>query len=113
MHRIRLETRAGTAVVSADGELDAFVASELEDVFEAASDSSRLVADLTDVSFLDSTVLGLVVRALRKVGERGGEARVVLPRGSARRIFEITTLDQVLPLAPSCEAALAELSEAG
>lgn len=99
--------------MSADGELDAFAAPELERAFRTASISDRVVADLGAVSFLDSTALGLVVRALREVGERGGDARVVLPRSSARRIFEITTLDRALPLAASCEVALAELARTG
>ena len=36
-------------------------------------------------------------------------ARVVLPESSARRIFEITTLDRVLPIAPSRRDALRDL----
>ena len=43
------------------------------------------------------------------MGERDGEIRVVLPRSAARRIFEITTLDRVLPVSPSLKHALAEL----
>jgi len=37
------------------------------------------------------------------------EVQVVLPSGSARRIFEITTLDRVLPVAPSRDEGLAAL----
>ena len=62
------------------------------------------------MSFLDSTALGAVVRSFRELGERGGEALVVLPATAARRIFEITTLDRVLPTAPSRAAAIAALS---
>ena len=64
------------------------------------------------MSFLDSTALGVVVRELRAANERGREARIVLPRGPARRIFEITTLDRVLPVAPGLAEALAELTPA-
>jgi anti-sigma B factor antagonist len=69
--------------------------------------------DLAAVSFLDSTALGLVARVVREIRERGGEARVVLPASSARRIFEITTLDRVLPVTGSREEGLAELAAAG
>ena len=100
---------AGVSVVSARGELDAFAAPDLTSCFEE-SDGLALLVDLTDVSFLDSTALGVIARAVRTCRERGRAARVVLPATSARRIFEITTLDRVLPVAGSRASALAELA---
>jgi anti-sigma B factor antagonist len=64
------------------------------------------VADLGPVTFLDSTALGLVVRAVRELTEAGAEVRVVLPGGHARRIFELTSLDRLLPIAESRSAAI-------
>ena len=58
---------------------------------------------------MDSTALGVLVRAFKDAAGRGVGARVVLPRSAARRIFEITTLDRVLPVAESSSAALREL----
>jgi anti-sigma B factor antagonist len=110
MHRVRVDTGRGVAVVNAEGELDAYAAPELTDGLAEVADAPAVVLDLSRVSFMDSTVLGLVVRAVRELGERKGEVRVVLPRTSARRIFELTMLDQVLPVAGSLEDALAELS---
>jgi anti-anti-sigma factor len=95
-----------SVVVAASGELDAFVAPELSAAFDRAG-LGRLVADLSAVSFMDSTALGLVVRAVRNRLQDGEEARIVLPAGTARRIFEITTLDRALPVSPSLEDALA------
>lgn len=108
MHSVELERIGDAAVVSATGELDAFVAPDLEGAFAEAAHSARVVVDLGSVSFLDSTALGIVVRALREIGQGGGAATIVLPRGSARRIFEITTLDRVLPVAEDREAAFGE-----
>jgi anti-sigma B factor antagonist len=105
-----VDTEPGVAVVSAEGELDAYAAPELTASFEDVARAENVVADLARVSFMDSTALGLVVRAVRELGERGAAVRVVLPQTSARRIFEITMLDQVLPVAASREDALAELS---
>src|SRR5918995_242274 len=70
----------------------------------------RLVVDLARVSFLDSTALGAVVRSLREIDKRGGKALIVLPRSSARRIFELTTLDRALPVAESRARALESLT---
>ena len=65
--------------------------------------------DLAGVAFLDSTVLGTVVGALRRIREADGALVVVLPETPARRIFEITGLDQVLSVQPSRAEALAAL----
>ena len=110
VHQIDLHKNGGATVVAASGELDAFVADDLADVFVRASQDTRVIVDLEAVSFMDSTALGILVRAVRDVDVRNGEIRVVLPTGTARRIFEITTLDRVLPVSESVGQALAELA---
>ena len=111
MHRIRIERDRETVVLSAHGELDAYSAPELtERLAEAQGDGALpLVVDLTAVSFMDSTALGVIVRALKTAGDGSSWARVVLPTSAARRIFEITTLDRALPVAASRADALLEL----
>jgi anti-sigma B factor antagonist len=109
VHRVRVAKEERATVVVASGELDAFVEDDLTKAFAKAASDPRIVVDLTAVSFMDSTALGLVVRAVRDVESQGGAIRVVLPDGTARRIFELTTLDRVLPVAGSRPQALAEL----
>jgi len=112
MHRVETDRRDGIVVISAGGELDAFAAPDLSAAFASDESARGLVVDLDSVSFLDSTALGVVVRELRRAAERGCAARVVLPRGPARRIFEITTLDRALPVAAGLPQALAALTPA-
>jgi anti-sigma B factor antagonist len=103
-----------TAVITLRGELDAHDAPRLREAFtsalgelgETGEAEPRLVLDLTGVAFMDSTALGAVVGALRRVREAGGDMPVVLPDTPARRIFEITGLDQVLSVYPTRAAAL-------
>ena len=109
MHRIELETDGDPVTLTAAGELDAFVAPDLIAAFDEIGDAAAVLFDLSSVTFLDSTALGLIVRTVREIGERAGEARVVLPASSARRIFEITTLDRVLPVSESAAEARAQL----
>jgi anti-sigma B factor antagonist len=112
VHRIDVDENGNATVVAASGELDAFVAGDLDEAFAQTTGESRLVVDLGAVSFMDSTALGILVRAVRAVDAREGEVRVVLPKGTARRIFEITTLDRELPVSESLGEALAELGSA-
>lgn len=111
MHRIRIDHEPEAVVLTAEGELDAYAAPELVAGLDEAGRPGPLVADLSRVSFMDSTALGAIVRALKDSADRGVQARVVLPETTARRIFEITTLDAVLPVAPSRAEALRELRD--
>jgi anti-anti-sigma factor len=109
MHGVRTERVGRVAIVNASGELDAFAAPDLEAAFGDVHGADRVLADLASVSFMDSTVLGLLVRHVRELGEAEVGVRVVLPRGTASRIFEITTLDRVLPVARDRASALEDL----
>ena len=109
MHDVVIEQSGSAWIVRGTGELDAFAAPDLASAFLELGEAVSVLADLTRVSFLDSTALGVIVRGVRELGERGVLVRVVLPQGSARRIFEITTLDQALPVAPTQQAALEAL----
>ena len=113
MHRLTVERSSGVAVVVARGELDAYSAPDLEAAFTDVGAETAVVFDLDAVSFLDSTALGAVVRAVRHIRERRARALVVLPRGPARRIFEITALDGALPVAESRAEALRSLTTEG
>jgi anti-sigma B factor antagonist len=110
MHDVSIRQQEGTAVVLASGELDAYAAPDLVAAFAALADSPSVVADLTRVSFLDSTALGEIVRAARARDELGAGLRIVLPEGPARRIFEMTQLDRTLPVAATRSAAIGELA---
>jgi anti-sigma B factor antagonist len=106
-----LEIVEGEArVVTLRGELDAHDAPNLRAAFAEAVDGApagaRVVLDLAQVSFLDSTALGCIVGLMRRVAEAGGELRVVLPGAPTVRIFEITGLDAVLRTYPTRAAAL-------
>jgi anti-anti-sigma factor len=109
MHAVDIEQSGSAAVVRGTGELDAFAAPELEAAFVEVQGTGSVLTDLSRVSFLDSTALGVIVRGVRTLADEGTRVQVVLPEGSARRIFEITTIDRVLPVAATRQAALEAL----
>ena len=110
MHRVVLDRDGEAAIVEATGELDAFAAPDLSRAFAELMGERQVLADFERVAFMDSTVLSLIVRATRDLTDAGASIRVVLPSGPARRIFEITALDRVLPVAESRSSALAALA---
>jgi len=97
-----------TTVVTCSGELDAYTAPNLRETVHATRAATELlVLDLTATTFIDSSGLGVLVGAHRRMRERGGELRLVRPAPLVARIFELVGLEAVLDLRASRDEALA------
>ncbi|QSB14312.1 STAS domain-containing protein [Natronosporangium hydrolyticum] len=100
---------AGYTVVEARGEVDVYTASVLRqrliEVIEGGS--HRVVVDLRRVDFLDSTGLGVLVGALKRLRMAGGELGLVCDNEKLLKVFRITALDRVFALHETVEAATA------
>ncbi|HLM65510.1 MAG TPA: STAS domain-containing protein [Acidimicrobiales bacterium] len=107
--RTEVSEIAGWTVVSIFGELDVATAPALREKLIAlvGDGSTQVVLDLEGVDFLDSTGLGTIISALKRVRTHGGDMRLVCTQGRIRRLFEITGLDKAVPLLPSLDAAVA------
>lgn len=102
----------GVVLLRASGEIDLHVAPALRDRLRAAVDEAdrAVILDLSDVSFLDSMALSVIVGAGKRARARQAEIRLVVPRPEIRRVFEITLLDRVFPLDESPEGSLETIS---
>jgi anti-sigma B factor antagonist len=107
---LQLATRheGDVSVVSARGEVDVFTAPGLDTELDAliADGHARLVVDLSDVAFLDSTGLGVLVKALKHAREAGGWLHLVVTSDRIRKIFEITGLDASIPIFDTARDAI-------
>jgi anti-sigma B factor antagonist len=94
-------------VVVLAGEVDIYSVPELRSRFESFAEAGcrRIVLDLTDVDFVDSSVLGVLIHRSRLVAEAGGWMRIVCPRGQVLRVLQITGLDKQLEVFDDVEAA--------
>ena len=99
----------GVAVVALAGEVDLYTAPRFKDVlFQAIDEGGALVVvDLTGVSFIDSTALGLLVSGGRRLEQTAGALAIGCPDARIRRILEITGLDTVFGIYSSRGEALA------
>jgi anti-sigma B factor antagonist len=98
---------SGCAVVVATGEIDLYTAPALRDALvKAGESSSRIVIDLTDVTFVDSTGLGVMLGALGRARDTDRSVSLVGPTDMVKRVLQITHLDQVFPTYALLEEAL-------
>lgn len=98
------------AVVRLTGRLDLLSAGDVKELLArtVAQGHNRLVLDLGDTSFIDSSGLGAIIGGLKAARLAGGDLRIARPGHQARVVLELTTLDRVLKPYESVEEALAE-----
>jgi anti-sigma B factor antagonist len=97
-----------THVISVSGEVDLFTAPEFKQRVAAAIDggAERVIVDLSATIFIDSSSLGVLIGAHRRLKGRGGALVVVCENEAIVKTFRITGLDGVFTLVPSLADAL-------
>ena len=103
------------AILVVGGEVDFEVSPQLKARMTKTIKAGRrrLVLDLSDVTFIDSTAIGVIAGAVEKLDEAGGGSlAIVCTHDKVMQIFEITGLDSVITVHPSREEALAALAVA-
>jgi len=104
-----------TCVLTVSGEIHVTTAPEFsERLNEAIASGARaLVIDMTEVAFIDSTGLSVLLNGLRRATRADGRLALVITNPTVRRLFEITKLDSTFDLQPTREAALARVQGGG
>jgi anti-sigma B factor antagonist len=87
-------------VLALKGEVDLATAPDVREMLIRLVSSGivRIVVDLSDVTFIDSSGLGVLAAAAKRLDAANGWLRVRKPAPQARQILELTALDQVLEL---------------
>ena len=107
-HPVRgIDRRNGAVVIHLVGELDLYNAHLARDALLGAAGSSpeRLVVDLSKVTFIDSTGLGVLVETRTRLSNRRAFL-LVAPGVETRRALEISGLDRHFALHDTLDGAL-------
>ena len=82
------------------GEVDLYTAPALRERIASLIDGGvrRLVVNLEEVGFLDSSGLGVLIGALRRLKEHDGVLRLVCNEGSTLKVLTVTGLDKVFQI---------------
>ena len=104
---MQIATTPGTDryVITVSGEVDLATSPELDVAIIAAINSgiSSVAIDLTAVSFMDSSGLGVIVRGLKRCREADIDLDLVITNERVLKVFSITGLDQVIPIHASID----------
>lgn len=85
------------------GQIEAYVLKSLSE------GDKKLIIDMTNVSFIDSTGIGVIAYSFGKISQSGAQARIVGAHGIVKDVFKLTHLDQVLKFADTVDDAVASM----
>jgi anti-sigma B factor antagonist len=100
-----------THLIAVTGEVHVSTAPEFSERLNdaIAGGKTGVVIDMTDVAFIDSTGLSVLLNALRRVTRNQGALSLAVSNPTVLRLFEITRLDTTFDIAPTREEAIARL----
>ncbi len=98
------------ALITAVGEIDLDTCDQVADAVSSvlAAGGRRVLLDFSEVTFIDSSGLAVLVRAHRQAQSVGARFAVVHPTPQTRKLITVLGLDQLLHIHDSREQALAE-----
>lgn len=99
----------GVAIVAPRGDLDMATVQDVRRALAGLLDrgQSRLLVDLDDVGYIDSSGIGALIGAMKQARAAGGDVRLCALQDDVRAIFEITRLAQAMSIHPTRQEALA------
>lgn len=97
-----------TSMIMLEGEVDVYTAPQLKQriIDMLDNDTTNIIVDLSDVEYLDSTALGVLIGGLKRLREKDGSLDLICPNPRIRRIFEITGLDKIFDIYGNKDEAL-------
>ncbi len=102
MDELKISVTAGPAhtLVTVAGECDLHTGRQLRDVLtsEVSRGVRRLILDLSELAFMDSTGMQVLLSARTVLIVRGGILALVSPQPVVARILELTGADQIIPV---------------
>jgi anti-sigma B factor antagonist len=103
-----VDSESGLPVLRAWGEIDVASAPDFHaSLYEViGQDADTIVVDLSDVSFIDSTGLGVLVGAETQAREEGKGLRLVVTQPQILRLLELTGLDEVFTVVSNTRDAV-------
>lgn len=106
---IEFDTRGGADIARLPENLVLANAGRVRDAIQEriASGGVRLVLDLTQVEFADSSGLGAILACVNSARRRGGDVALLSPMPRVRALIELTRLDDVVAVVTDEATAIA------
>jgi anti-anti-sigma factor len=105
------ELEGGVLKIALDGSFDIAGAADVDLQFgQIAGKRDRVFVDFSDVDFLASMGIRVMIKAAKAMANHGGKLVVVNPNSAARKVMNATGLDSIVPVVDNEAEALASLT---
>ena len=103
--------KTGATVVDLNGEIDVYTSPKVKETISELIDQEhyKLVINLENVRYIDSTGLGVLIGGLKRVREHSGTVNLVCSNPQIKKIFDITGLVKIFGIFDSEKAACESL----
>ena len=78
---------------------------------DISEERNKLIVDLSDCTFVDSTFMGVIVQAQRRLIENQGELKLVLSTGQMKEFFKFAGITRVIETFQSREDAVSSFNK--
>jgi len=101
----------GGYILSVQGEIDVYTSPKVKESINSLIEQSvyNIVVNLEEVRYIDSTGLGVLIGALKRVRENNGNISLVCSNPQIKKIFQITGLVKIFGIFKSEEEACESL----
>ncbi len=105
---VQREDHGSAILLIVEGQVDMHTSPELRQHLRQALDrrATPLVADLTSVSFIDSSGLATLIEALQGAGRYGGKLRLVGLAPGVKNLFRLSNLTSIFDIRETRDEAL-------
>ncbi|MFZ5629579.1 MAG: STAS domain-containing protein [Spirochaetota bacterium] len=105
--RINQRALGRATVLDLEGELDLFNTNQLKDALKqlVSSGDVRVIMNLEQVSYIDSTGIGVFLSMLKPLRDKGGDLKLAAPSAPVQKVFQLTRLNQFFDTHGDIEAA--------
>ena len=105
MLEIHVEEAGPYALCRPIGELDAYTVGDFRDALSGLATSNRLLIDLSEVPFMDSSGLGALIGGIRRAREADGDVTVACSRPTLTRLLHTTGFDRIVSVTETVDSA--------
>ncbi|MEL3972881.1 anti-sigma factor antagonist [Rossellomorea oryzaecorticis] len=106
---IDMQEKENELFVKVAGEIDAYTAPKLKETLHPSAEAENdkdIVVDLSEVSYMDSTGLGVFVGLFKTINARGGQLKLVGLSDRLQRLFDITGLGDIMNINSKVEGGV-------
>lgn len=106
---LEFESKDDKLIVHMSGELDHHSAEEVRNKIDDRLDREnigKLIMDFSDVNFMDSSGIGVVIGRYKKLMSKKGTICITKAGGSVKRVFELSGIFKIIKFYKNIEEAV-------